>query len=153
MRPATSPSESPARSGRYHAARDRTSVSPATGPSEHLPATPARRFPIVVGAEALLIVMLLHFGFVFAGNPDLHALQMLALAGLGLAGWIWVIRRPSDLPWFVTLAPLPLLVASLVTSIASSYPSLSWSATWQTAMYAGIFWLLALQASRPGRAS
>src|SRR3954453_16897017 len=92
-----------------------TFVSPAANSKERLPSSTVRRFPIVVGVEAFLIVMLLPFGLVFTGNSTVHVLQMVTLAGVGFCGWVWVIRGPWDLPWFVTVAPLPWLVASVVT--------------------------------------
>jgi len=96
-----------------------------------------------------LIVLLLPFGFVFTGTLQLHELQLLAIGLLGAAGWIRVVWRPSDLPWSVVVAPLPLFVVAAITALTSPYPSLSWTAAWQTAAYIGIFWLLAVQASRP----
>src|SRR4051794_13362845 len=103
-----------------------TSFSPAASATENQPAKVARRFPIVACGEALLIVLLFPLGFVYTGNPVLHDIQLAALAALGLAGWIWILRRPSVLPWSVTLSPLPLFVALVIASIASAYPSLSW---------------------------
>jgi O-antigen ligase len=104
---------------------------------------------VVVGAEALLIVLLLPFGRLYQGALWLHELHVLVLAAAGAAGWIAVMRRPSSLSPFLLLAPLPLFAAVVVTAFVSPYPSLSWPAAWQTAAYAGIFWLLALQASHP----
>jgi O-antigen ligase len=111
--------------------------------------TPGLRWALVVGVEALLIVLLLPFGFVFTGTPGLHQFQLLVLGVAGAAGWIAVIWRPSALSQYLVLAPIPLLAALVVTAFISPYPSLSWPATWVTAAYTGIFWLLALQASHP----
>ena len=104
---------------------------------------------MVVGAESLLILLLLPYGRVYQGVLWLHELHLLVLAAAGAAGWIAVMWRPSSLPRFLLLAPLPLFAAVVVTAFVSPYPSLSWPAAWQTAAYAGIFWLLALQASHP----
>ena len=109
--------------------------------------SPGLRWALVVGVEALLIVLLLPFGFVFTGTPGFHQFQMLVVGLVGALGWIAVIWRPTALPQSLILAPLPLLAALVVTAFVSPYPSLSWPATWQTAAYAGVFWLLALQAS------
>ncbi len=111
--------------------------------------TPALRWTIVVAVEALLILLMLPFGFVFTTSLPIHQLQMVLSAAVGGIGWLAVLRRPSALPWPVVLAPLPLLGAMAITSIASAYPTLSWMATWQVAAYIGAFWLLALQASHP----
>lgn len=111
--------------------------------------SPASRWTLVVGVEAFLISMLLPFGLVFTGTPLLHQFQMLVLGLAGGFGWFAVVWRPARLPLPLVLAPLPLLAAMVVTSSTSPYPSLSWPATWQTAAYAGVFWLLAVQASHP----
>ena len=114
----------------------------------------ASRWTLVVGVEALLIVQLLRFGLVFTGTPGLHQFQIIALGLGGALGWIAVVWRPTALPPTLVLAPLPLLTAMVVSAVISPYPSLSWPATWYTAAYAGVFWILALQAAHPaGRRS
>jgi O-antigen ligase len=116
--------------------------------------SPRLGWAVVVGAESLLILLLLPFGRVYQGLLWLHEVHLLVLAVVGAAGWVAVIWRPSRLSPFLLLAPLPLFAAVVVTAFVSPYPSLSWPAAWQTAAYAGIFWLLALQASHPaGRRS
>ena len=111
--------------------------------------SPRLGWAVVVAAESLLILLLLPFGRLYQADLRLHEVHMLVLAVLGAAGWIAVIWRPSRLSRFLLLAPLPLFAAVVVTAFVSPYPSLSWPAAWQTAAYAGIFWLLALQASHP----
>ena len=112
----------------------------------------------MVVAEALLIVLLLPFGLLFTGTLLFHRLHLIAIGVVGTIGWVSAIRRPAALSWMVVAAPLPLFVAAVLTALASPYPSLSWTAVWQIAAYAGIFWLLAIQASdqsaarAPGRA-
>ena len=108
-----------------------------------------RRWALVVGLEALIVVMMLPFGLVFTGNQGLHEFQMLVLGAAGVCGWIAVVWRPTALPANLVLAPFPLLATLVLSAAMSRFPSLSWSATWQTAAYAGIFWLLAMQASHP----
>src|SRR4051812_44233631 len=112
-------------------------------------ASPRLRAAVVVGAESSLILLLVAYGRVYHPALWLHEIHLFALAALGAAGWIAVIWRPSSLSPFLILAPLPLFAAVVVTAFVSPYPSLSWPAAWQTAAYAGIFWLLALQASHP----
>jgi hypothetical protein len=111
--------------------------------------SPALRWTLVVAAEALLIALMLPFGYEFTISLGVHRFQLILLAIVGGIGWLAVLRWPYRLPWQVLLAPLPLLGAMAISSIASSYPSLGWSATWQVAAYIGIFWMLALQASHP----
>ncbi len=111
--------------------------------------SPSLRWTLVVAAETLLIVLMLPFGYVFTVALAVHQFQLVLLAIGGGIGWLVVLRRPFRLPWPVVLAPLPLLGAMAISSIASSYPSLAWTATWQVAAYTGIFWLLAIQASHP----
>ena len=94
-----------------------------------------------------MAVILLPLGLVYIGVPQIHQMQLLILGSVGAAGWIAVAWRPTALTWPVLVAPLPLLATMTLSSLASGYPTLSWSATWMTAAYAGIFWLLALQAS------
>src|SRR4051812_44842699 len=112
-------------------------------------ASPRLRAAVVVGAESSLILLLVAYGRVYHPALWLHEIHLFALAALGAAGWIAVIWRPSSLSPFLILAPLPLFAAVVVTAFLSPYPSLSWPAAWQTAAYAGIFWLLAIQASDP----
>jgi O-antigen ligase len=114
--------------------------------------TPARRWTLVVALEALLIVLMLPFGFVFTGSLRIHQFQVVLLGIVGAVGWAAMLRRPSSLPWPIALAPLPLLVTMGIASLVSAYPTLSWMATWEVAAYTGVFWLLAKQAShRVGR--
>lgn len=110
---------------------------------------PGLRSFLLIGIELLLIVPLLPFGWVFTGDPTLHHAQILALGLGGVLGWVALVRRPTALPLPLVLAPLPLLMVMIFTAFLSPYPSLSWPATWQTAAYAGVFWLLARQASHP----
>ena len=110
-------------------------------------ASPRLRWTVVVGAESLFILLLLPYGRVYQPTLWLHQLHLLILATVGLVGWLAVMWRPSSLSPFLILAPLPLFAAVVVTAFVSPYPILSWPAAWQTAAYAGIFWLLALQAS------
>ena len=90
------------------------------------------------------------YGSVFTDRPEFHLFQLVVLGAVGVAGWLVVIWRPMALSPFVVLAPLPLLGAVVVTAFVSAFPSLSWPAAWQTAAYAGIFWLLP---SRPATRS
>ena len=111
--------------------------------------SPRLGWAVVVGAELLLILLLLPYGRVYQGEVWLREVQALVLAVVGAAGWIAVMWRPSRLSPLLLLAPLPLFAAVVVTAFASPYPSLSWPAAWLTAAYAGVFWLLAIQASHP----
>ena len=104
---------------------------------------------VLVGGEAILVIVLVPNGLVFTGTSAVHLFQLAALGAAGAAGWIVVIWRPAALSPFVVLAPLPLLAAVVATALVSSYPSLNWPAAWQSMAYAGIFWLLARQASHP----
>src|SRR4051794_39442478 len=110
---------------------------------------PGLRWALLVGAEALLIMLLLPFGFVFTGTLGLHQFQMIVLSVVGAVGWGAVLARPTVLSRWLVLAPLPLLAALVVTALVSTHPSVSWPATWVTAAYAGVFLLFALQASHP----
>jgi O-antigen ligase len=111
--------------------------------------TPGLRWALVIGIEALLIILLLPFGFVFTGSLAVHGFQLLVLAVGGATGWLLVMWRPTTLHPALIVAPLALLAAVVITAFNSPYPSLSWPAVWQTAAYAGVFWLLAFQASHP----
>lgn len=71
--------------------------------------TPALGWAFVAALEALLIVLMLPFGFVFAASLPTHQLQVAVLALAGGIGWVAVLRRPSGLPLPVVLAPLPLV--------------------------------------------
>lgn len=106
-------------------------------------------WPLAVAGEALLIVLLLPFGFVFTGTLAFHQAQLVVIGLAGAAGWLAILWRPTRLASVLVLAPIPLLAAMVASALTSPYPSLSWPATWQTTAYAGLFFLLALQASHP----
>src|SRR5262245_8765080 len=110
---------------------------------------PMLGWAVLVAAEGLGILLLLPFGRVYQPSLALHQLHLVVLAVIGAAGWIAVLWRPSRLSRYLLLAPLPLFAGVVIAAIVSPFPSLSWPATWQTAAYAGIFWLLAVQASHP----
>lgn len=111
--------------------------------------SPTLRWSLLVAGEAALVLFLLTWGLTFTGSIPLHRIQLVILAVLGGIGWLVILTRPSRLPALLVAAPLPLLAALTLTSLASPYPSLSWFATWQCAAYVGIGWLLAMQASHP----
>ncbi len=107
------------------------------------------RWSLVVAGESLLLLFLLRFGTTLFADSVQHPVQLVILAVLGGIGWLVVLVRPNLLPTLLVVAPLPILASVAVTSISSPYPSLSGWATWQSAAYVGIAWLLAIQASHP----
>ena len=79
--------------------------------------TPALRWTLVVAVEALLIVLMLPFGYLFTISLPVHQLQMILVGVVGAIGWIATLRRPSGLPLPVVLAPLPLLAVMATTRV------------------------------------
>ena len=111
--------------------------------------SPTLRWSLLVAGEASLLLFLLVFGNALIGFVPLHRLQLVILAVLGGIGWVVILARPRVLPPLLVAAPLPILASLAITSVMSPYPSLSGYATWQSAAYVGIAWLLAIQASHP----
>ena len=107
------------------------------------------RWTLVVAGESFLLLFLLRFGTTLFADPIQHPIQLAIFAVLGGAGWLVVLLRPNLLPSLLVVAPLPILASVAITSITSPYPSLSGWATWQSAAYVGIAWLIAIQASHP----
>ena len=107
------------------------------------------RWSLLVAGEAAVTLFLLTWGNSFTGSVELHRIQLGVLAFLGAIGWLAILRRPSRLPIVLIVAPLPLLGSLALTAATSAYPGLGWYATWQCAAYAGIAWLLAVQAGHP----